>query len=171
MNEDWRPIAGLDDRYEVSTLGSVRNCVSGELLKASGRYPRVTLPIARYGRYQHPVAVHVLVAEAFLGPRPAGHHVCHNDGDRTNNGVANLRYGTPKENEADKVRHGRKASGERHPKAKLTAEEVRQIRLLSRVDSQDVLADHYGVHKSLISCILTDKIWKDVPWPSWRYVP
>ena len=45
--------------------------------------------------------VHVLVAQAFLGSRPEGMHVCHIDGDKTNNNLSNLKYGTPKENWQD----------------------------------------------------------------------
>jgi hypothetical protein len=37
--------------------------------------------------------VHRLVAEAFLGPRPAGKETMHLNGDRTDNRVANLAYG------------------------------------------------------------------------------
>nr|WP_232111245.1 HNH endonuclease signature motif containing protein [Nocardia wallacei] len=50
---------------------------------------------------------HSLVAEAFIGPRPEGLQVCHNDGDPTNNMLANLRYDTPSENQTDIVRHGK----------------------------------------------------------------
>lgn len=48
-------------------------------------------------------SVHVLVAEAFLGPRPDGLMVCHNDNDPTNNVVANLRYDTQSSNVLDSV--------------------------------------------------------------------
>lgn len=50
--------------------------------------------------------IHRLVANSFLGPRPAGLDTLHIDGDKTNNAVTNLRYGTRSENELDKVRHG-----------------------------------------------------------------
>src|SRR5699024_9822191 len=50
--------------------------------------------------------VHSLVAESFIGARPEGMEVCHSDGNKTNNHVANLRFGTSSDNELDKVRHG-----------------------------------------------------------------
>src|SRR5690606_38480338 len=49
---------------------------------------------------------HVLVAEAFIGPRPEGAECLHGDGDHTNNMVSNLRWGTKSENQLDSVRHG-----------------------------------------------------------------
>jgi hypothetical protein len=52
-----------------------------------------------------PVYIHHIVAHAFIGPRPEGMYVAHEDGDCHNNTVENLRYVTPAENSADLVRH------------------------------------------------------------------
>jgi hypothetical protein len=57
------------------------------------------------GRSEH-WKLHRLVAKAFLGIQPEGTEVCHNDGDKTNNAPANLRYDTRLANEDDKRRHG-----------------------------------------------------------------
>ena len=46
-------------------------------------------------------AAHVLVAEAWIGPRPPGEHVRHLNGDKTDNRVENLAYGSPKDNARD----------------------------------------------------------------------
>lgn len=50
---------------------------------------------------------HALVCRAFIGPRPEGLHVRHDDGDPSNNALTNLLYGTPSENGKDRTRHGR----------------------------------------------------------------
>ena len=42
--------------------------------------------------------IHVLLAKAFLGPRPKGYLVDHEDGDSLNNQISNLRYGTSSQN-------------------------------------------------------------------------
>jgi hypothetical protein len=73
-------------------------------------------------------SVHQLVLEAFGGPRPEGLQVRHKDGDRRNNALENLAWGTGKENAVDRVRHRTDPQGERNPFAKLTEEQVRQIR-------------------------------------------
>jgi hypothetical protein len=52
--------------------------------------------------------VHALVCEAFRGLRPDGKEVRHLDGDKLNNHVSNLRWGTRSENELDKELHRRK---------------------------------------------------------------
>jgi hypothetical protein len=52
--------------------------------------------------------VHKLVANAFLEPRPSpDHQIRHLDGNRTNNVVTNLAWGTAKENAQDRTLHGR----------------------------------------------------------------
>ena len=50
--------------------------------------------------------VHRLVGAAFLGPLPEGLQTRHLNGIKADNSVANLRYGTAKENAADNVRLG-----------------------------------------------------------------
>ncbi|AEK09646.1 HNH endonuclease [Mycobacterium phage Mozy] len=50
--------------------------------------------------------VHVLVLEAFVGPRPEGMNACHNNGIPNDNRVENLRWDTPSENNRDLIRHG-----------------------------------------------------------------
>lgn len=47
-----------------------------------------------------------MVAESFMGTRPESMNVCHNNGDPTDNRLANLRYDTQSENRRDTVRHG-----------------------------------------------------------------
>lgn len=57
------------------------------------------------GKYYRP-GVHNVVAATFLGPRPEGCWVAHNDGNPANNNVTNLRWATPKENSHDRFKHG-----------------------------------------------------------------
>jgi hypothetical protein len=98
MEEVWKNVYGYAGRYEVSSLGRLRGprgITKGSM--GSRGYLQVCLrkPGDRYGKTAN---LHVLVARAFLGPRPKGHHVCHGDGDRTNNSLINLRYDTPSGN-------------------------------------------------------------------------
>lgn len=50
--------------------------------------------------------VHCVVLETFIGPRPDGFHACHNNGVRNDARLCNLRWDTPVNNMADKVKHG-----------------------------------------------------------------
>lgn len=64
--------------------------------------------------------IHQLVASAFIGERPHDFEVCHNDGNKLNNSVDNLRYDTKSNNEADKMLHGTHARGERNGANKIS---------------------------------------------------
>lgn len=123
MNENWKPVPGYEGVYEVSDLGRVRSL---DRLDAAGR-PRRGQPrssTADGGGYlqvslwrdgsERRVSVHRLVLVAFVGPAPKGMEACHNDGDSTNNTLANLRWDTRSANSLDRVRHGT------HPEARKT---------------------------------------------------
>jgi len=103
---------------------------------------------------------HALVLEAFVGPRPKGFDGCHGNGVRTDNRLANLRWGTRKENQEDMVRHGKSARGTKQHMNKLSEKEVRVIRrLVKQGVSQRTAAKRYGVHFGTVSDIITGKNW------------
>src|SRR5262249_52870534 len=113
-NERWRPVPGYEGFYEVSDLGRVRSLhrrtvhgIQGGLLRKPLPLPNGYLYVALYaqGKSQNRL-VHRLVLEAFPGPCPAGMECRHLDGDQANNTVANLAWGTHRENILDKRHHG-----------------------------------------------------------------
>ena len=171
--EEWRDVVGYEGRYEVSALGRVRRVAPGRgsavgrVLKQSARnakgYLRVNLASADTTQRNH--FVHHLVAGAFIGQRPVGYLVLHNNGAATDNRAENLRYGTYAENSADAKRHGTfrtgHVSGEKHGMAKLTAEIVRTIRAIDR-PNQRALARKYGVDAGAIRQALLGRTWKHV---------
>jgi hypothetical protein len=177
--EVWKPVLGWEGLYEVSSHGRVRRLKG---TSASGRFSRidhhrVLRPRAkgkigylgvtlRHGRKRTKSAlVHVLVCEAFHGPRPAHrrYHAAHWDGDHTNNREDNLRWATPKENGEDRVRLGRSSKGERNIKAKLSADNVIEIRAMRATGrSMKSMAEEYGVHRNTIWWIIAGKTWTHI---------
>lgn len=105
--------------------------------------------------------VHKLVAAAFLPPRPEGaHDLRHLDGDTLNNAPSNLAWGTQKDNADDRARHGRTARGERNAGAKLTEEQVKEIkRRLAAGERQAALSRAFKVPQPTMSCIARGKLW------------
>jgi hypothetical protein len=66
------------------------------------------------------VSVHLLVADAWLPPRPNDlHQLRHLDGCPHHNWASNLAWGTPTENHHDMRRHGTDPIGSRNPRATL----------------------------------------------------
>jgi hypothetical protein len=51
--------------------------------------------------------VHILLLENFVGPRPDGFLGLHKDGNKDNNFLENLYWGSPSDNMKDRERHGR----------------------------------------------------------------
>lgn len=94
--------------YDISTLGRVRRATP----KKGTRVGHILSPRPNDTGYltvvigNKPRKVHALVLETFVGPRPLKHDGCHNDGDRTNNALPNLRWATRAENMADARAHG-----------------------------------------------------------------
>lgn len=103
--------------YRVGDDGSVwtchrwRNFHSGEWRRltpiSAGENPHMKVTLKKgKGRVQK--YVHVLVLEAFVGPRPEGMQACHDpDWNPGNNRLSNLRWGTQSDNTQDCLRHGR----------------------------------------------------------------
>ena len=151
MQEVWRPVVGRPD-YQVSNLGRVRS--PRQLLKPTwdGRYYSVKI-----GRKR---SLHVVVAEAWLGPRPEGQHVCHGTNGVHDNSVSNLYYGTPKRNAADKRRDGTAQIGTRNGANKLTEQQVLEIRAIGSSMKQRDLAAKYGVSQRTVAVILRRLGWK-----------
>lgn len=104
--EEWRPVSGYEGLYSVSSTGRVRNDRRGTTLserRNSEGYARVAL--SRDGSYRHFV-VHRLVAKAYI-PNPTNKPlVLHGKNGNQDNSVGNLRWGTHKENMADRFRDG-----------------------------------------------------------------
>ena len=93
--EVWKDIEGYD-KYEVSTLGNVRNKNTGRILKSAnkGGYLCVGLSNKVTKTYQ----VHRLVALAFI-PNPENKpQVNHKDKNGLNNKLSNLEWNTIEEN-------------------------------------------------------------------------
>jgi hypothetical protein len=106
--------------------------------------------------------IHVLVLEAFIGPCPPGLECRHLDGDPSNNALDNLRWGTHLENCVDRDRHGKHHKGARCSWAKLTEDQVREIRAkyVDRYGEQTRLAREYGVNPATIRTIVKGVNWR-----------
>ncbi len=174
--EEWRPVLEYEGLYEVSDQGRVRSIDrtviwirDGMACSTSfpGRMLAIRLsrrrPQTRLSKDGKPltVNVHRLVLEAFVGPRPEGLECCHEDGERTNNYLANLRWDTRASNDADKRRHGTMPCGERSGTAKLTKQDVREIRrrYAEGQTTYGTIARDFGVAATTIGAIVRRVTW------------
>lgn len=120
-------------------------------------YPKVCLHKEglSYKRY-----VHRLVLEAFCRAAKPGEQCLHLDGTRTNNNLSNLRWGTCRENQSDRVLHGTDHRGEKHKLHKLTAAQVVQIREADGLYKD--IAARFNVSPANVGAIKRREIWGHV---------
>lgn len=158
---DVLPIPGYP-RYFVSADGRIWSQARGPLrelvpgIALVGRYQRAQIRLGRGPTYK----VAALICLTFHGPRPSEQHeVAHLNGDSLDNHAANLAWKTHAENEADKIRHGRTNRGTRQWQAKLTDQDVREIRRLAGTMRQADIAARFGIKQPTVSEIISRKKW------------
>ena len=118
LGEEWLPVVGYEDLYEVSSYGRIKSCKK-EVWNPRGwynKYPEriIKTHIQKTGYVKAmicsdghcvSIGVHRLVAFAFLGEPPSEkHQINHKNGVKTDNRPDNLEWVTAKEN----VRHAHK---------------------------------------------------------------
>lgn len=167
--EEWRTHPTYSE-YDVSDEGRVRRNVdagpskAGKLLDGGlkkGGYREVIL---MHAGVKHHKRVHLLVLEAFVGPRPEGCWGLHWDDDSSNNALKNLRWGEYKENYVDWLRNGGSRRGSKSGKAKLTEAEAIKIKvmLLKGNATHRKIAEKFGVHRTCITSISRGKTWTHI---------
>lgn len=160
--EKWRDIPGYEGMYQVSDLGRVRSvdrpvrCISGGMETTRTARGKILKPSAlptghltiHLGR-RKTTTVHIVVAAAFIGPRPDGNDVAHLNGDPTDNRPSNLSYTTRTENNRHVVGHGRRP---------LSVEQVNYIRQRTKdgvtTELREELAKELGTNRRHISKVI-----------------
>ena len=120
--EQWRPVVGYEGSYEVSDQGLVRSIartihypkgglrelptrVLSQRMRGRARSLYPVVELARNNR-KHSFKIHVLVLEAFVGPRPNNCVACHANDDPKDNRLENLRWDTCSANTHDSIING-----------------------------------------------------------------
>lgn len=180
QNEEWKPVAGFEGWYEVSSHGRVRSLdrtinapnrwgACKRTLKGKVLSPRRTdfghrmVGLRREGALKGAL-VHRLVCEAFHGPCPPDkQHCAHRDGNPENNRADNLRWATVRENSEDARRHGTLLQGEASNLSRLTEADVLEIRRRSAAGATGYrLAKDYKMSATGIYKILHRENWKHI---------
>lgn len=144
----------------MTEQGDVFSWQSGEFLtpfRNNMGYWQVQL----YGRRRKQRrTIHVLVLEAFVGPRPPGYVACHKNDDKNNNALENLYWGSRTENMMDAGKNGSREFAT-YSTRQLTDDDVREIRrMLERGQSRKSIAKHFQVVPTSISNIERGRTFK-----------
>lgn len=103
--------------------------------------------------------LHRVIYEMHNGPIPEGMFVCHTCDNRACCNPAHLFIGTPQDNMTDRNIKNRQAKGESQGSAKLTANNVFEIRERLTNETLKTIAASYGVTKQTISKIKNKRSW------------
>lgn len=158
---EWKAIPGFPN-YVANRNGQIKSLLrGGRILKSnvsSTGYPMVNMKDEN-GKWAGRL-VHVVIATAFIGPRPDGMDCCHNDGNKLNAAASNLRWDTRKANLNDQRIHGTFAW---HGKKKLSPEQVIEAaeRIAAGEKCSEIAAD-YGVNRATIGAVSRGANWSEL---------
>lgn len=151
-----KPIPGFDG-YFVSTEGKVFNNKGQEIkprFQQRTKGSKYLIVNLQKDKKRVTIFVHTLVMTTYHGSRPSPcHQVRHLDGNKINNSVSNLKWGTPAENVRDKLITGTYGN-------KLSVDQVIAIRSRAKKESQKKLAEEYQVRPDTIYRIVHRKTWR-----------
>src|ERR1700738_11373 len=169
MAEIWKWIPGFKGHYKASTRGRIKSVerkvktrrgVIRTVLKKMIKLTPSANGIVRISLWKHSRQsvhqVHALILKTFVGPCPPGQECRHLDGNSSNNDLSNLCWGTHKENEGDKRRHGTTNQGERNGSCRFSDATISELIRLYKTGrySQVELSVMMGIHRSTICGIL-----------------
>jgi hypothetical protein len=175
-NTERKPIPGYEGRYEIDKQGNVYAMFDSTRGLKAGR--RITTRVSPEGYVTTVLSkdgqgktrtIHRLLMLAFNPVENSGTlEVNHIDGNKSNNSLDNLEWLTHREN----IHHAHyvifasiknQVRGVTHGRAKLTENDVREIRRLSANGStRKSLGERFGVSSTNITYIVTRKLWPHI---------
>ena len=157
-------VVGYEELYSIDENGNVyskrswRGVKNRILTPSKNEYGYLRVFLTKNGKTSG-ITIHKLMTITFLGERKDGFQVRHLDGNKQNNSLSNLKYGTALENANDRKLHLKTAFGERIGSSKLSKEDVIDIRNSNL--SQKELSKIYKVSVANISMIINFKSRKN----------
>ena len=143
-------------RYRISDTGLVESPSGKRLAIIACPSGYMRFRAIRHDGFRSTLKVHREVLRSFVGD-PHGRECRHLDGDKTNNTLHNLAWGSRSENCIDILRHGNNA------RLRLTAESVSEaMDRRSRGERVCDLAVAYGVHVKTMSRAIRGVTWSFV---------
>jgi len=170
---ELKDVIGFEDLYKIDERGKLhsnpRQGTKGKIIKGSiTKHGYLRYGLKTKNKKQVNRFAHVLVAMAFI-PNPDNlKEVNHEDGDKLNNSVTNLKWCTRSYNVKHAYDTGIKQAnprlGEAHPGSKLNNETVMLIRneYKGKNTSHQKLGIKYGVSAGVIGRIVNNKSWKHI---------
>lgn len=107
-----------------------------------------------------------LMCEKAHGPKPSKRHEAAHSCGKGHEGCVSPRHvywALPKENQADRVKHGTSNRGTQQHSARMSEDDIREIRTLAATMRVKDIAQKFGLHQSYVSQIISRKRWAWLP--------
>lgn len=178
---EWRPVKNYEGIYEINNLGVVKSLSRKKYCGHKNSKPQLTKEkylknkIDRLGYVRVKLSkdgksslkyVHRILALSFIDNPKNKKEINHIDGNKQNNNLNNLEWTTRSKNMKHAFELGlhKAKKGEENNKAKLTKNEVKEIRRLYKKGeyTQTRLGEMFDVSSANINEIVNNKTWKEV---------
>ena len=173
--EIWININGFNEYYSISNLGRIKSNARHVSHRNSTQFVPSRLMNGYVNKRGYKIVslsingklksrkVHQLVLEAFIGNRGENQESRHLDGNKLNNHINNLIWGTSQENTNDNFKNNVVVMGENSPRSILTEDDIYEIIYLRKQGYTYMqLADVFGIFHTQIGEICRGKAWKHV---------
>jgi len=171
VKEIWKDILGYKGLYSISNCGKVKS-----FIKHNGTNERILKPYKNNKGYlvvhlskndkRKLFKIHKLVLEAFVGPCPPGMESCHNNGNKENNFIGNLRYDTHKNNNRDKNKHGTMPDqrGSKNGNSLAKDCQVKEIKILLTEGKLNIreISEKCKISIHIVKDIKRNRTWKHI---------
>jgi hypothetical protein len=168
MEEVWKDIKDFEGLYQVSNLGNVKRLKSKRVLserligRSIDRYGYVKRVLSKNGK-NFCFTEHRLVGMTFIENPEDKSTINHINGIKEDNRLENLEWNTNLENKQHAINSGlTNLKGIRHPKCKLTEEQVLEIIKIGFSQTRTSLSKKYGISRTNVLGIIRGKFWKHI---------
>jgi hypothetical protein len=160
----WAPVSGLKRRGNRMFIQDTPQKILSQYIDRDG-YFKTSM---RQNHVNKSIGVHRIVLLSFIGKCPEGNQCRHLDGNRANNNITNLTWGTAKQNQNDRFLHGRGhkitcPKGEAQWLSKIKSAEIHEIRYLRKNGYLlREIGKLYGISESNVSMIVNNITWQHI---------
>lgn len=161
--EIFKEIPGFS-RYKISNLGNMLN-IDGTPKKTcidKYGYEHIALMTGATPNRRLTVYVHRLVMFSFSPTTKSNMDVNHINGIKTDNRLENLEWCTRKENIQHSYKMGLSKIGSQTSSAKITEQDVTQIRLLGETETYTFISRLFNISRQTVTRIINKERWKHV---------
>lgn len=162
MQELWKDVEGYEGKYRISSQGRVESLITNKIKKTPlSRNGYLRVELWNKGELYF-TSIHRLVAIAFVANPNNYDVVNHKDGNKLNNIPSNLEWTTSSQNALHSCRVLKKGIREKHPMAKLTEYQVRELRKeFSASIPRKQIATKYKISLRVVYYIANGTLWNE----------